>query len=84
MQDWPVYNKYALVELPNGLEVDGNSPSEIEFLYHEIFEEEIYLQHGITVQKGDVVVDVGANIGACLLLMHMTPVSDRSLPLSSF
>lgn len=76
MQVRPVYNKYGLIELPNGWEVDASSPSEVEFLYREIFEEQSYLQHGITVQDGDVVVDVGANIGACPLLKHLTSVSD--------
>ncbi len=83
MQVRPVYKKYGLLELPNGWEVDASSRSEVKFLYREIFEKQTYLQHGITVQDGDVVVDVGANIGACLLLNHLTIVSCRAILLSS-
>jgi len=32
-------------------------------LYHEIFVNDSYLQHGLSVESGDVVFDVGANIG---------------------
>ncbi|CAM9161772.1 unnamed protein product, partial [Ectocarpus fasciculatus] len=42
--------------------------AENEFLYHEIFEQNTYLQYGITVVEGDVVVDAGANIGLFSLL----------------
>jgi hypothetical protein len=56
----------GLVRLPNGWEVHASSASEAHFLYQEIFEEHCYLQHGITVQEADVVVDVGANIGISL------------------
>ena len=56
----------GLVCLPNGWEVHASSASEAHFLYREIFEEHSYLQHGIGVQQGDVIVDVGANIGVSL------------------
>lgn len=56
----------GLVRLPNGWEVHASSASEALFLYQEIFVEHCYLQHGITVQEADVVVDVGANIGISL------------------
>ncbi|BDA42418.1 probable sterol 3-beta-glucosyltransferase at C-terminar half [Coccomyxa sp. Obi] len=59
----PVQMQEGLVCMPNGWEVHASSPSEVEFLYREIFEEQSYLQYGITVQDGDIVVDVGANIG---------------------
>lgn len=53
----------SLMRLPNGWEVHANSLSEAAFMCSEIFEEQCYLQHGITVRNGDIVVDVGANIG---------------------
>ncbi len=36
---------------------------ESDFLYKEIFEDKVYLKHGIELCEGTVVVDVGANIG---------------------
>lgn len=36
---------------------------ETKFLYKEIFVDRRYLQHGITLADGDIVFDVGANIG---------------------
>ena len=32
-------------------------------VYKEIFEDQCYLRHGIRLQDGDTVVDIGANIG---------------------
>ena len=50
---------------PCGLQMLGLPGSNVEarFLYHEIFEDELYSRHGINVQDGDTVLDVGANIG---------------------
>ncbi|HKG14117.1 MAG TPA: amino acid adenylation domain-containing protein, partial [Pyrinomonadaceae bacterium] len=36
---------------------------EARFIYREIFDERIYLRHGVTLEDGDCVFDVGANIG---------------------
>jgi len=36
---------------------------EVAFIYREIFEQGGYLKHGIQVHAGDVVFDVGANVG---------------------
>lgn len=35
----------------------------MRFLYDEIVRRGVYLRHGIAVRQGDVVIDVGANIG---------------------
>ncbi|PSB17676.1 non-ribosomal peptide synthetase [Phormidesmis priestleyi ULC007] len=59
-----------LHSLPNGLQMFGMNRKEIDYLYQEIFEEENYLAHGITVSNGDIVFDVGANIGMFSLLIH--------------
>jgi amino acid adenylation domain-containing protein/FkbM family methyltransferase len=56
--------------LPNGLQIFGMNRKETDYLYQEIFEEENYLAHGITVSNGDIVFDVGANIGMFSLLIH--------------
>ena len=36
---------------------------EAELLYEEIFMQEQYIQNGIQISDGDVILDIGANIG---------------------
>ncbi|HEX6292325.1 MAG TPA: amino acid adenylation domain-containing protein [Herpetosiphonaceae bacterium] len=55
--------------LPNGLAIVQQNKNETEYLYHEIFEKQSYLQHGITLRDGACVFDVGANIGLFTLLV---------------
>ncbi|MGW6014890.1 amino acid adenylation domain-containing protein [Streptomyces sp. NPDC055210] len=55
-------------ELPNGLTVFQQNRSETDLLYDEIFTHPEYLRNGITIDDGDTVVDVGANIGLFTLL----------------
>jgi FkbM family methyltransferase len=52
-----------LVELPNGLTMHVPSKAEAGIVFHEVFETEAYLKHGVTVRDGDTVLDVGANVG---------------------
>ena len=59
-----------LYRLPNGLEVVYINRNEAEIIYKEIFEEEVYLKHGINLNDNDVVFDVGANIGLFSLFVH--------------
>lgn len=49
--------------LPNGVEIVHLNQYETDYLYQEIFEEQTYLKHGIRLQDGATVVDIGANIG---------------------
>jgi 31-O-methyltransferase len=58
------------MQLPNGMTVVQVSPDETTALYREIFSERRYLRHGISLDPGDVVVDVGANIGMTTLFFH--------------
>lgn len=51
------------VSLPNGLEICYASQYDVNFLYREIFQDKVYLQHGIQLQEGDTVLDIGGNIG---------------------
>lgn len=53
----------ALLNLPNGMTVFHMNRSETDLMYREIFEEHSYLQHGVALNEGDCVFDVGANIG---------------------
>src|SRR5947209_4388535 len=49
--------------LPNGLEIAHQNKNETDYLYREIFEQKIYMRHGIYLREDAVVFDVGANIG---------------------
>ncbi len=50
-------------ELPNGMVIFHQNKSETDFVYDEIFRDQVYLKHGVTLQDGDCIFDVGANIG---------------------
>jgi FkbM family methyltransferase len=49
--------------LPNGMVVAHHGSLQTSILSKEVFEDEVYLKHGIALEAGDVVFDVGANIG---------------------
>lgn len=49
--------------LPNGMRIRQINKNETDYIYHEVFELQAYLKHGITLRSGDCVFDVGANIG---------------------
>jgi FkbM family methyltransferase len=51
------------VTLPNGLVVEATNDREALFLYGELFETDVYLKHGLSIDDGDCVFDVGANVG---------------------
>jgi FkbM family methyltransferase len=40
-----------------------HDPSQLWYQLAEIIGERVYLRHGVTLRKGDVVLDVGANVG---------------------
>lgn len=56
--------------LPNDYCIAHINAGETAMLYHEIFLKRRYIQHGITLRPGDVVFDVGANIGMAALFFH--------------
>ncbi len=51
------------IKLRNGMII--NSPAEINlnFLFHEIWLDEVYLAKGYEIKPNDIVLDIGANIG---------------------
>ena len=53
--------------LPNGMAVAQLNKNETDYMYGEIFERQAYLRHGITINDGDCIFDVGANIGLFML-----------------
>lgn len=49
--------------LKNGQVINYLDKATAEYVYQEIFEDEVYLKHFINIQEGDVIFDIGANIG---------------------
>src|SRR6185503_1213330 len=56
--------------LPNGMAVAQLNKNETDYIYQEIFERQAYLRHGITINDGDCIFDVGANIGLFTLFAN--------------
>ena len=59
----PLWGSKALYLLPDGSPVAHVNKQETDSAYDQIFMQQAYLQHGIAIEDGDCVVDVGANIG---------------------
>jgi amino acid adenylation domain-containing protein/FkbM family methyltransferase len=56
--------------LPNGSIIAQQNKNETDYLWTEIFERRMYLRHGVALGDGDVVFDVGANIGMFMLFAN--------------
>ncbi|MBD0343481.1 MAG: FkbM family methyltransferase [Coleofasciculus sp. Co-bin14] len=56
--------------LPNNLEIAYQVRAEADYFYEDIFENRVYLKHGITLKEGDCIFDVGANIGMFTLFVN--------------
>ena len=62
------------ITLPGGKEICCIDRLTADYIYNEIFVENVYFKNGIEVKSGDVVLDVGANIGLfSLYLMYEVP-----------
>lgn len=57
------------ITLPNKLEIKQLNTWETNYLFQEIWTEKSYFKHGIQLQDGATVFDIGANIG--LFSMHV-------------
>jgi amino acid adenylation domain-containing protein/FkbM family methyltransferase len=55
--------------LPNGAALAHLNKNETDYLYQEIFERQAYLRHGMTLEDGGCIFDVGANIGLFTLFV---------------
>jgi amino acid adenylation domain-containing protein/FkbM family methyltransferase len=64
-------------ELPNGMQIAHQNKNETDYLYQEIFEKQIYVQHGIQLRDDACVFDVGANIGMFTLFVNQSCVKPR-------
>ncbi|WP_165071116.1 FkbM family methyltransferase [Paludisphaera rhizosphaerae] len=60
------------IRMANGMVIQGHSRGEARLLYDEIFNKQVYLKNGIELHEGDVVLDVGANIGLFSLFVGQT------------
>jgi amino acid adenylation domain-containing protein/FkbM family methyltransferase len=60
--------------LPTGHVVEHMNRNETAYLFEEIFDKQTYLKHGIILDRGMTVFDVGANIGMfSLFVSHHCP-----------
>lgn len=66
----PEHLRNRTLVLPNGYEIVYQSKAEARYFYHDIFEKQVYLRNGLTLEDGDCVFDVGGNIGTTTLFMH--------------
>ncbi|MFP2932013.1 non-ribosomal peptide synthetase, partial [Pyxidicoccus sp. 3LG] len=53
----------ARYALPNGMAVLHQNKNETDYLYRELFQERLYIRHGVHLPEQGVIFDVGANIG---------------------
>jgi phthiocerol/phenolphthiocerol synthesis type-I polyketide synthase E len=56
--------------LPNQIEIVHLSKAETDYFYQDIFEQHVYLNHGITINTGDCIFDVGAHVGLFTLWVN--------------
>lgn len=59
-----------LIELPNKTKIYVVNEKEALFLYDDIFVKKSYLKHGIILNPGNTVFDIGANIGLFSLFAY--------------
>jgi FkbM family methyltransferase len=58
-----------LYRLPNGLSIQQANPQETSHLLKQIFADNLYFQHGISLAANPLVIDGGANIGLFTLFV---------------
>ena len=56
--------------LPNGLDVAHLTSPQTHAIYREIYTDDVYRRHGVVLEDGATVFDVGANIGLFTLFVH--------------
>jgi len=65
-----LFGKKLRFTLPNQTEIVHLNKYETEYVYSEIFVDKCYLRHGITLNDGDTIIDIGANIGLFTLFVN--------------
>lgn len=61
---------HSCYELSNHIKIAHLNQYETEYMYQEIFVDQVYLKHGVTLRDGDCIFDVGANIGLFTLFVQ--------------
>ena len=61
---------YPSFSLPNGMTVFGLNLNDTLTVYHDIFDDDCYRLHGVTIRDGDCILDVGANTGLFILFLN--------------
>lgn len=64
--------------MPNGLKMFFQRKTELDHFYEDIFVQRTYAKHGLELAPGDVVLDVGANVGT-FSLFALTACPDIDL-----
>lgn len=59
-----------IYELQNGMTIFYLNKNERDFMYREIFQDRSYMKHGIQLEEGGCIFDVGANIGMFSLFVN--------------
>lgn len=68
--DQPLWENQNTYILPDGSTICHLNKNETDYIYHEIFELQAYVKHGITIKDGDCIVDAGSNIGLFTVFMN--------------
>ncbi len=61
---------WQLHHLPNGLPLSVINKMEADHLYELIFDDLVYMKHGIQFREDACILDIGANIGISMLFLH--------------
>ncbi|MEZ4681387.1 MAG: amino acid adenylation domain-containing protein [Caldilineaceae bacterium] len=61
---------WQLHALPNGLPLSVINKMEADHLYELIFDDLVYMKHGIQFREDACILDIGANIGISMLFLH--------------
>ncbi len=59
----------AVFKTSDGREFFHHATAETKYVYQEIFEDRVYLRHGISLEDGESLFDIGANIGLFTLFV---------------
>ncbi len=73
----PAATAHRSVRLPNGLTVYALSANDTVMVYRDIFEDDCYRRHGVTIRDGDCILDIGANTGLFILYLNRISTSAR-------
>src|SRR5438552_18015706 len=63
--------------LPNGMTVFGLNENDTLTVYRDIFDDDCYRMHGVTIADGDCILDIGANTGLFILFLNKIGVQAR-------